>query len=152
MVKYSDQKYSVYRCTFVMQPRQHQSSEAQKPSIRNAQEKAKRKGGKERHKGAKMRDQIAKKKTNKKTSPCAYILPPWPLRHDLSWVYNFDSAWLWRTTYLLSFLNKLFFYQLLMLDSRGKYPAHFGCIFQNPRPNDMWRLFRHCWFPHLSFF
>ena len=78
-----------------------------------------------------------RKKKNKKKhlhvhtfSPCPPPpppppLPPPPLRHDLSRVQNFGSAWFWRTTYPLSFSNKLFvFDQLLKLDSRPY--LHFG--------------------------
>ena len=74
MVKFLDQKYSVYRCTFVMQPRQRQLSAVQE----KAKEKEVKREKKEENGG------LNRKKKNKITSPCAYIFPPWPLRYDLS--------------------------------------------------------------------
>ena len=74
MVKFSNQKCSVYRYTFVMQPRQHQSSATLMSRRTKCAEKAKEKAGKEREtKEEKMLDQIGKKK---KKCPCAYIIPP----------------------------------------------------------------------------
>ena len=64
--KISNQKCSVYRCTFVRQPPQYQSSAAQTAQHTECTRKAKEKGGKRQRKEAKMLDQIAKKKKKKK--------------------------------------------------------------------------------------
>ena len=65
MVKFWDQKCSVYRCTFVMQPRQHQSSAAEMSQHTKCTRKNKRKGRERERKEEKMLDQIAKKPRNK---------------------------------------------------------------------------------------
>ena len=80
MVKFSNKKCSVYRCTFVMQPVNTNQAQLKWPSIRNVQEKAKEKGGKDREKGVKNarsnHKNKKKKKKKKKESLCAYIFPP----------------------------------------------------------------------------
>ena len=74
MVKFSNQKCWVYRCTFVMQ---HPSTPIKRGSNGPAYEMRKKRQKKRRkRKEEKMWDHIAKKKQQKKPSPCAYIFPP----------------------------------------------------------------------------
>ena len=77
MVKFSNQKSSVHRCTFVMQPRQHQSRAAQMAQ----HTKCARKGKRKRREREKEKNAGSNRKKKKKS---AYIFPPRPLRHDLS--------------------------------------------------------------------
>ena len=118
-----------------MQCHQHQSSAAQMAQHTKCARKAKRKG-RERKRERRKKCRIKSQKKNQKTFPCAYLFPPWPLRHDLSWVQHFGSAWLWRTTYLFSFSSKLCLISCLCWIPEviiQPYP-HFGSIFQNPWP------------------
>ena len=80
MVKISNQKCSVYRCTFI-RPVNTNQARLRWPSILNAQEKAKEKGGKAGEKGGKNGENIAKKKPKKKH---LYAHTFSPLCHDLS--------------------------------------------------------------------
>ena len=67
MVKFSNQKYSVYHCSFATQSRQHQSSAAQMAEYTKCARKGKRKkGGKEREKGGNNAGSNRKKKKKKK--------------------------------------------------------------------------------------
>ena len=134
MVKFPNQKCSVYVVPLYRSPVNTNQARLKWPSIRNAQGKAKEKGKKGREKRGKMRDQIEKKILYIYISPCAYIFPPWPLRHDLSWMYKIGSAWLWRITYLLSFSSKLCLISCLcwIPEVNIQTYLHFGCIFQKP--------------------
>ena len=85
MVKFSDQKCSVCRCTFVMQPRQYQSIVAQLAEHTKCAKKGKRKWrerDRERERTKKCRNK-SQKKTNKKNSSMRIHFPivipaPWP--------------------------------------------------------------------------
>ena len=119
MVKFSEQKCSVYLCTFFMQPHHHQSNMAQMAQHTKCTKKAKEKGGREREKGGKNAgsNRKIKKKPMRVNFPTMTPLP-WP----------FVSVKFWqcltvKSNILLLFSRKLFFYQLLMLDPRSKYPT-----------------------------